>query len=285
MTVSEMTNRDAAQATTPPKGADWSRLRSRGSFAGRAVLPSPLTSGTFGHTSSPVMAGSRPKRLPAMETTCEEARVQTKMNKHITHGSAAGVTQAGDPGGGRAVWQNELRAGVVVPRLADIGGRASGFPPPAGALEQHAGRAVLVTACKCGLHARGGRPNSVHPFGPTDDGQRRGGLPTGVHPIRPTDDGHGRGGRPNSVHPIRPTHDGQRGGRPQNGVHPIRPTDNGHRRGGLPTGVHPIRPTHDGHRRGGRPMDGAHPIRPCSPGLTRRGGRPMDGAHPFRPEQ
>jgi len=165
MTVSDMTTRDAATVATPPKGAAGSPLRAPVAFAGRAVVlyPSPLTSGSFGHTSAPMMDGSRPKRLPAEETTCEEARVQTPMNKHRKHGSVAGVAHSGCLGDGRAVRNDEPRTGVGLPGPADIGGLPAGFPPPVRGFE-HAGRAVFVTACNRG-HG-GGCPNDrIHPDG------------------------------------------------------------------------------------------------------------------------
>jgi hypothetical protein len=223
---------------TPPKGVDGG-LRSRGVLAGRVGYPSPLTSGSLGHTSAPTLAGGRPKRLPAQETTCEEAWVQTPMNRHITHGSAAGVTFGGF-GGGRAVWQDGL----------------------AGGESEHAGRAVLATACNRG-HG-GGRPYThVHPDGPRNDGTRhRGGRPSGAHPSRPLDNGHVRGGRPTGVHPLRPFSDGpaRRGGRPAACVHPVGPTLHGHERGGRPSGVHPFRPAAD-RRGGGLSSRFTHPLR------------------------
>src|SRR5579884_1831242 len=155
MTANDMTNRDAARTAALPKSAVWSQLVSEGVRGGGAGVRS-LTSELTEHTSSPATSGGHPKRLPldGPGRACEE--VET-MKRHTTHGSAAGVTSR-DLGGGRAVWQEELRSGVDSPRPAAHGGAVAGAPLRTGGLSGHAGRAVLVTACPGGSERRGGLP-------------------------------------------------------------------------------------------------------------------------------
>jgi len=292
MTANEMTNRDAAQIAALPKSAVWSQLQSRGLLEGGAGLRS-LTSERTEHTSSPAMSGGHPKRLSLgrPETACEEVR--ENMRKHTKHGSAAGVALTGGSGGGRAVWQDELRGGVVIPWPAAGGGTFAGDPPHTGALAGHAGRAVLVTACDRGQRQRGGRPNGVHLLRPESEsgldrwGGLRGGVVCGAHPFRAYDHRlDQRGGLPTGVRPaparMQQGRPGSTGGSPC-GIHHDRPHDHGLERGGLRNGIHPHQPEPDGlARRGGFPI-GVHPAsRPrFDQGLKSRGGRPS-GVHLLR---
>src|SRR2546421_178257 len=154
MTANDMTNRDPAQTAALPKSAVWSRLLSRGVLDGGAGSRS-LTSERTDHTSSPATGGGHPKRLSLGRrwSACEEVR--SIMSKHTKHGSVTGVSLWGDFGGGRAVWQDELRDGVA--------------EPPHAGLVHPAGRAVLVTACDRGQGHWGGRPDGVHLPWPTSE--------------------------------------------------------------------------------------------------------------------
>src|SRR5690349_16984786 len=129
MTADDMTNRGTSQTAALPKSAVWSRLGSGVVLAGSAGSR-PLTSGRTDHTSSPAAGGGHPKRLPLerLGSACEEVR--EAMKTHTKHGSVAGVALTGGFGGGRAVWQDELREGVAIPWAAVVGGAVTGDPPP-----------------------------------------------------------------------------------------------------------------------------------------------------------
>src|SRR5581483_6756799 len=195
-------NRDAAQIAALPKSAIWSLLQSRGLVVGSASARS-LTSERTEYTSSPATSGGHPKRIPLgrPERACKEV---TTMNRHTTHGSAAGVAHTGGSGSGRAVWHDELAGGVSMTRgSAAERGVVAGHALRPGDASHHAGRAVLVTAWCSGTERRGGRPNGVHPSVRTGEAGAKGWTREwrSSLPARPTIKAERRGGIPAWIHP------------------------------------------------------------------------------------